>query len=58
MTIDLGTLTAIVIPSVGAIFWLARLEGRINVNDVRHEEIVRRLTRIELKVDQLNGHHE
>jgi hypothetical protein len=56
MTIDLGTLVAIAVPSVGAIVWLVRLEGRINVNDSRHDDIIGRLARIETKLDRSNGH--
>lgn len=56
MQIDLGTFIAIAVPSVGAIVWLVRLEGRINVNDSRHDDIVERLKRIETKLDRGNGH--
>jgi tetrahydromethanopterin S-methyltransferase subunit G len=31
------------------------LEGRINVADARHEDIVDRLERIERKIDHSNG---
>lgn len=56
MTIDFGTFAAIAGPSIGAIVWLVRLEGRINVADSRHEDIIRRLTRIEMKLDRANGY--
>jgi len=37
--------------AVAAIVWLVRLEGRINTTDVKFEEIIRRLDRIEKKQD-------
>lgn len=52
MTIDLGTFTALAVPVIGAVVWLVRLEGRINVTDFRYEEILRRLDRIEKKQDE------
>lgn len=58
MTIDLSTFFAIAVPTVGAIFWLAHLEGRISVNDVRHADIIGRLERIERKLDAANGQHD
>lgn len=58
MTIDMGTLVAIGLPCIGGIVWLVRLEGRINVADSRHSDIIHRLVRIENKIDQGNGHHE
>ena len=56
MQIELGTLIAGAIPVIGAIVWLVRLEGRINVSDSRHEDIIGRLKRIEYKLD--NGQKE
>jgi hypothetical protein len=55
MTIEIGTLVTVAVPTVGAIVWLVRLEGRINVADARHEDIVDRLERIERKIDHSNG---
>jgi hypothetical protein len=51
MQVDLSTMFAIAVPSVAAIVWLVRLEGRINVTDARYTEILSRLTRIESKQD-------
>ena len=51
MILDSGTALAAVAMVVGAIVWLVRLEGRINVTDVRYDEIIERLARIERKQD-------
>lgn len=62
MSIEPGTLLMAAGMSVGAIVWLVRLEGRINVTDARLEEsnnatetrqkdIISRLERIERKQD-------
>lgn len=58
MTIDLSTLLAVSVPTVGAIVWLVRLEGRINVGESRHADIIGRLSRIETKLDRANGHSQ
>lgn len=55
MTMDFNTLVAVAVPTVGAIVWLVRLEGRINIGDERHKDIIGRLVRIENKIDR-NGH--
>lgn len=55
MTLDPFLLVALVIPVIGAVVWLVRLEGRINVADARYADIVGRLARIEQKLDHLNG---
>lgn len=56
MTLTLEQALAIAVPCVAALTWLIRLEGRINVNDSRHDDIVERLKRIETKLDRGNGH--
>lgn len=54
------------VPVVTGIVWAVRQEGRINqhttlfeerdkLSDVRHEELMRRLERIERKLDTSNG---
>ena len=50
--VDAGTVLAGLVTGVGVVVWLVRLEGRINVTDARYEDIVRRLERIDYK---LNG---
>jgi len=57
MHIEVVTLVALVVPVVGAIVWLVRLEGRIDVGVSRHDDIVGRLERIEAKLDRSNGIH-
>ena len=59
MTFDLSTvstLVAILVPTIGAIVWAVRLEGRLNVHEARQEAVISRLVRIERKIDDLNGH--
>jgi len=62
MSIDPGAILTGIVLIVGAIVWLVRLEGRINLNDSRHEDITSRLIRIETKLDRSNGtytyHHD
>lgn len=55
MQIDLSIIIAGAVPIVGAIVWLVRLEGRINVSESRHDDIIHRLSRIETKLDHANG---
>jgi len=55
MAIDPGAILTGIVLIVGAIVWLVRLEGRINLNDSRHEDITSRLIRIETKLDRSNG---
>jgi len=54
---DPGTILAGVALIVGGLVWLVRLEGRVNLNDVRHDDITNRLIRIENKIDR-NGTHD
>lgn len=51
MTLDVQTLLLAAGMTVGAIVWLVRLEGRINVTDARYQDIIDRLRRIESKQD-------
>ena len=51
MTIDTGTVLMAGGMVIGAVVWLVRLEGRINVTDARYAEIIGRLVRIEQKQD-------
>ena len=51
MSIDAGTLVAAGGMVIGAIVWLVRLEGRINVTEAQFAEILRRLDRIESRMD-------
>lgn len=57
MAIDPSSVLAGIALVVGAIVWLVRLEGRVNLNDSRHEDITNRLIRIETKLDRSNGAH-
>jgi len=57
MAIDPGAILTGIVLIVGAIVWLVRLEGRVNLNDSRHEDVTNRLIRIEAKLDRSNGIH-
>lgn len=49
-------LMAIIVPVVGVVVWLIRLEGRINLQDARYAEIKDALTYIRERLDRaLNG---
>lgn len=63
MNIDMSTILAYAIPTVGAVVWGVRLEGRINGHDTlfierdkqaasNHTDLKERLERIERKLDQ------
>ena len=52
MTVDLGTIIAGLALVVGAVVWLVRLEGRINVTESQFSEIIRRLDRMERRQDE------
>lgn len=51
MTVDPSAVVIAIGMVVGGLVWLVRLEGRINVTDVRYGEIISRLRRIEEKQD-------
>jgi hypothetical protein len=52
MTIDVSTVIAVLVPAVGALAWLFRLEGRVNtqaaITDRMHED----LAYIRKRIDQ------
>lgn len=49
---DPQTLLLAGVSVIGAIVWLVRLEGRINVTEAQYAEIIRRLDRIEHRQDE------
>lgn len=49
---DPQTFVLAAVSVVGAIVWLVRLEGRINVTEAQYAEIIRRLDRIEHRQDE------
>ena len=55
MTLTLDQLLAILVPSVLALAWLFRLQGRLDVTDARYLEIIGRLERIEENQDRRHG---
>ena len=56
MTVDVGTVVAISVPTVGVIVWLVRLEGRVNLADARHNDIKDTIQEIRRDVKRLLGH--
>jgi hypothetical protein len=62
--LELSSVVTIVVPALGGIVWLLRLEGRINAHDLEHREHARRyaemredLAYIRQRIDKaLNGH--
>lgn len=52
MVMDPGTVLIAGGMFIGAIVWLVRLEGRVNVTDARYQDIIDRLKRIEDKQDK------
>jgi len=58
MQIDPGTMLAGAALIVGGVVWLVRLEGRVNLNDSRHDDITNRLIRIENKIDRNGTTHD
>jgi len=57
VTLTIEQVLAIGVPTILALTWLIRLEGRIDVGVSRHDDIVGRLERIEAKLDRSNGIH-
>lgn len=55
MTFEPSTAIAIVVPSVTALVWLIRLEGRINTHDVIASELRKDITYIRSRIDQAIG---
>ena len=57
MNIDPQTAVAVAVPSVLALVWLIRLEGRINTNDFALKALRTDVTYIRDRIDvALNGH--
>lgn len=52
MNVDLGAVLAAGGMFIGAVVWLVRLEGRIDVTHAQYLEIIRRLDRIEHAQDR------
>jgi hypothetical protein len=51
----IGTATAVLVPAIGAIVWLVRLEGRLNVSDAKHTAMEKRVDSLEQRIlDQLD----
>lgn len=53
----IGTVVVVGIPAVGGLVWLIRLEGRVNTQDVLHQEMKEDVQYIRQRIDAaLNGH--
>lgn len=51
----IGVAVAALVPLIGAIVWLVRLEGRLNVSDAKHIAIEKRVDSLEQRIlDQLD----
>ena len=51
----ISTAAAVIVPLVGAIVWLVRLEGRLNVSDAKHVATEKRIDGLEQRIlDQLD----
>lgn len=56
MQLDLQTFIAIAVPTGGALVWLLRLEGRINLNERLHNDLAEDVKYIRDRIDQaING---
>lgn len=55
MTFEPATAIAIVVPSVTALVWLIRLEGRINTHDVIVSGLRKDITYIRERIDDAIG---
>lgn len=58
MTFDPQTALAIIVPSVTALVWLIRLEGRVNTHDVIAADMRRDLTYIRNRIDRAISHSD
>jgi hypothetical protein len=53
---DFNTAAAIVVPTIGFIVWLVRLEGRVNTGEALHRSLKEDVTYIRERIDKaLNG---
>lgn len=49
---------ALVIPAVGVLVWLVRLEGRVNTNEALQKTVLAEVLYIRQRIDRaLNSHH-
>jgi hypothetical protein len=54
---DTQTLAAFGVPAIVAVVWLIRLEGRVNTQDARYQDLRDDLKYIRERIDRaLNGH--
>ena len=53
MQLDLQTLLAVAVPIGGALVWLLRLEGRINMNERRTDDLHDDITEIKKDIKTL-----
>ena len=57
MSFDSQSLAALVIPAIGVIVWLVRLEGRVNTAEQRFTDLKDDVQYIRDRIDKaLNGH--
>lgn len=53
MTLDVQTVVAIAVPTLGAVVWLLRLEGRLNLNESRTDDLHNDIVEIKKDVKEL-----
>jgi hypothetical protein len=54
---DTQTIAAFGVPAIVAVVWLIRLEGRVNTQDARYQDLRDDLKYIRERIDRaLNGH--
>lgn len=55
MTVDSSTIVAIVVPSIGGIAWLFRLQSRVDVIESRYLDMRADLTEIKTDVKKIRS---
>lgn len=51
MAFDQGAAVSVILAAVGAIFWFARLEGRVNTAEQRHADLKADVAYIRDRID-------
>lgn len=58
MVVELGSLIAVALPAGGAVVWLVRLEGRINLHEAQISEIKEDVRYIRDRIDDALAHRD
>jgi sensor domain CHASE-containing protein len=54
-TLDPQSVVALVIPAIGVVVWLVRLEGRINTNEALQQSVLEEVKYIRERIDDHFG---